>query len=104
MAFKEAQAEVDSWIGKYKEGYWPPLSMFARLSEEIGELARELNHRYGSKPKKGSEDDAELSLEIADCLFSLICLANSEKIDLDEAFGAMMTKLRTRDDNRLAKK
>ena len=104
MAFKEAQSEVDGWIGQYKEGYWPPLTMLARLTEEVGELARELNHRYGAKPKKSSEADAELGLEIADCLYALICIANSEGIDLDEAFDQMMNKIRTRDDNRFIKK
>lgn len=46
------QQEVDQYIGQFKEGYFSPLSMLARMTEEVGELAREVNHSYGEKPKK----------------------------------------------------
>lgn len=49
---QDIQAEVDRYIGQFKEGYFSPLAMMARLTEELGELAREVNHRYGEKPKK----------------------------------------------------
>ncbi len=49
---KEMQAEVDTYIGQFKEGYFSPLAMMARLTEEMGELAREVNHYHGEKPKK----------------------------------------------------
>ena len=55
MDIKEAQSRVDAWISQFEEGYWPPLDNLARLMEEVGELAREINHRYGSKPKKVEE-------------------------------------------------
>ena len=55
----ELQQRVDAWIGQFEEGYWPPLSMLARLTEEVGELAREINHLYGHKPKKKEEPPAE---------------------------------------------
>jgi NTP pyrophosphatase (non-canonical NTP hydrolase) len=29
-----------------------PLSILARLTEEVGEVARIMNHQYGDKPKK----------------------------------------------------
>ena len=51
MEIKEMQKDVDNWISKYG-GYWPPLSMLARLMEETGELAREMNHTYGTKKRK----------------------------------------------------
>ncbi|TMD67270.1 MAG: hypothetical protein E6I84_03880, partial [Chloroflexi bacterium] len=35
------QAFVDAWI-KQRGGYWSPLSQYARLAEEVGELGREL--------------------------------------------------------------
>ena len=53
---QEMQAEVDQYISQFKEGYFSPLAMLARLSEELGELAREVNHYYGEKPKKATED------------------------------------------------
>ena len=52
---KQMQQEVDDYIGQFKEGYFSPLAMVARLTEELGELAREVNHYYGEKPKKNTE-------------------------------------------------
>ena len=104
MALREAQQRVDQWISQYKEGYFPPLTNMARLSEEVGELAREINHRFGEKTKKKEEADGDLALELADILFVVICLANSQKIDLDEAFDRMMAKVTTRDADRWTRK
>ena len=100
MSFRDAQQAVDRWIGQYKEGYFPPLTILARLTEEVGELAREINHRFGAKPKKASEVEGSLALELADIMFVVICLANSQGIDLDEAFEQMLEKVRTRDGQR----
>lgn len=100
LTLAEAQAAVDTWVSRFEEGYWPPLSILARLTEEVGELARELNHRYGSKPKKAGEPEADLALEIADILFVLITLANSHDIDLGEALGEVLEKYETRDGER----
>ena len=104
MALREAQQRVDQWISQYKEGYFPPLTNLARLSEEVGELAREINHRFGEKTKKKEEADGDLALELADILFVVICLANSQKIDLDDAFDRMMAKVTTRDADRWTRK
>jgi len=104
VALREAQQLVDQWISQYKEGYFPPLTNLARLSEEVGELAREINHRFGEKTKKKEEADGDLALELADILFVVICLANSQKIDLDEAFDRMMAKVTTRDADRWTRK
>ncbi|WP_461570664.1 nucleotide pyrophosphohydrolase, partial [Thermincola ferriacetica] len=84
--------------------YWHPLSMLARMTEEVGELAREINHRYGQKPKKDSEPEGSIALELADILFIIICLANSLNLDLESAFKAMMQKYRVRDINRWTRK
>lgn len=97
MEIKEMQAEVDRWISQFEEGYWHPLSMLARLTEEVGELAREINHQFGQKPKKSTESEGSLALEIADIMFILVCMANSMNISLEEAFQQMMDKYRTRD-------
>ena len=104
MSFRDAQEEIDRWIGQYKEGYFSPLSNLARLTEEVGELARELNHRFGEKPKKPGELEGSVAMELADILFVLICLANSQGIDLDEAFRAMMAKVTSRDAARWTRK
>jgi NTP pyrophosphatase (non-canonical NTP hydrolase) len=80
------------------------LTNLARLTEEVGEFAREVNHRFGQKPKKPEEADADLAMEMADILFVLICMANREGIDLDAAFDRMMHKVETRDANRWTRK
>jgi len=104
VALREAQQRVDQWISQYKEGYFPPLTNLARLSEEVGELAREINHRFGFKTKKKEEAEGSVALELGDILFVVICLANSQGIDLDQAFDEVMAKVTTRDADRWTKK
>ncbi len=104
MDLKEMQKMVDEWIGQFEEGYWSPLSMLARLAEEVGELAREINHQFGEKPKKPEEPVGDLALELADILFIIICYANSLNIDLSDAFVRVMAKYRHRDTNRWTRK
>ena len=104
MSLRENQQMVDRWIGQYKEGYFPPLTNLARLTEEVGELARELNHRFGEKTKKSGEAEGSVAMELADILFVVICLANSQGIDLDQAFAQMMQKVTSRDADRWTRK
>ncbi|HCR04583.1 MAG TPA: hypothetical protein DIU18_05310 [Gemmatimonadetes bacterium] len=104
MELSEAQAEVDAWIGRFEEGYWPPLVNLARLTEEVGELARLLNHRFGPKTKKPEELDQDLGEEIADVLFVLIVIANDQGIDLGSALGKVLEKYRVRDGDRWVSK
>lgn len=104
MEMKDMQLEVDTWISQFEEGYWHPLSMLARLSEEVGELAREINHLYGEKPKKVIEDEGNLAMEMADILFILCCMANSMEISLEDAFKQMMEKYQRRDADRWTRK
>lgn len=104
MELKKAQERVDAWISRFEEGYWPPLVNLARLVEEVGELSRELNHRYGSKTKKPDEPEQDLALELADVLFVLLALANEQGIDLDDAFSRTLEKYRARDSERWTRK
>lgn len=101
---KKIQKEVDKWMNQWKEGYWKPHEMLARLMEETGELAREINHTFGPKKKKTTEDEHNIADEMADIVFTLACIANSQKIDLDEAFGRVIDKLYKRDRERWEKK
>lgn len=100
---KELQQEVDAYISQYKEGYFSPLALTARMTEELGELAREVNHYYGEKPKKSTEDEKTIEEELGDVLFVLICFANSLHIDLEEAHNRVMKKFNTRDKDRWTK-
>lgn len=104
MDLKEAQRRVDDWISQFEEGYWPPLANLARLVEEVGELAREINHRFGTKPKRPDEPDQDLAMELADVVFVLLCIANEQDIDLDEALERVLQKYRTRDGDRWKRK
>ncbi|MDF2461080.1 MAG: MazG [Candidatus Saccharibacteria bacterium] len=105
MAFAEAQKEVDDWAQTLAEPYWPPLSQFTRLAEEVGEVGRELNARFGSKPKKTTDSSEDmLGEELADAIFAIVCIANAQKIDLDQAFQQVMQKCYGRDKDRFAKK
>ena len=100
MDLKDAQSRVDEWIGQFEEGYWPPLSNLARLIEEVGELARLMNHRFGPKTKKPGEADQDLAEELADVLFVILVLANEQGIDLETALQAVLEKYRVRDSER----
>ena len=78
--------------------------VLGRLTEEVGELARVLMHRYGGKKPKPGEDPGDAGEEIADAIFVLVCLANSLEINLDEKFSEMMAKYRKRDAERWTRK
>ncbi len=104
ITLRDAQKAVDAWISQFEEGYWPPLTNLARLIEEVGELARELNHRYGHKPKKPDEPEQDLALELADVLFVIVTIANEQGIDLENAFGRVLEKYRVRDAERWTRK
>lgn len=101
---QEIQTRVDTYISQFKEGYFTPLAQLARLTEELGELAREVNHFYGEKPKKSTEDMKTMTEELGDVLFVLTTFSNSLDIDLSEAFEMTMSKIETRDKDRWTKK
>ena len=93
------QQSIDRWISE-NGGYWDEMSLLARLTEEVGELAREYNHQFGAKKKKASEADGSIADELADILWLVLCMANQQGIDLESAFEDVMTKLRVRDAGR----
>jgi NTP pyrophosphatase (non-canonical NTP hydrolase) len=97
---REFQADVDTWIQQVGGGYWPPHANLARIAEEVGELARLVNHQYGPKPKKPDEQAQELGEELADIVFAVICLANSEGIDLQTSLQQVIDKVWVRDHDR----
>lgn len=104
MSLAPYQKQIDDMLQGYEKPYWHPLSQMARLSEEVGEVARILNHQFGDKPKKPNEEHELLEDELADVLYTVLCLANSQKIALDEPLQKAIAKLETRDKGRFAKK
>jgi len=99
LTIAEAQAAVDAWIRAHG-GYWEPLASLARLTEEVGEVARELNHVYGPKRKKPTESERALADEMGDLLYIVIAVANTVGVDLDAALRATLAKITVRDAER----
>lgn len=103
-SLQSMQTEVDDYIQQFKTGYFSPLGQMARLTEEVGELAREVNHYYGEKQKKADEKPKTVSEELVDVFFVLISMANSLEIDLTEVFEENMAKFNKRDRYRFERK
>jgi len=101
LTIAAAQAAVDAWIRAHG-GYWEPLAQLARLTEEVGEVAREINHVYGPKRKKPDEAERVLSDEMGDLLYIVLATANTVGVDLDAALRATLAKINARDANRYA--
>ncbi|MHA1719656.1 MAG: MazG nucleotide pyrophosphohydrolase domain-containing protein [Promethearchaeota archaeon] len=99
LTLHEIQNKVEDLI-QTLGGYWPPLAMLASVTEELGELAREINALEKIKIKKSSEIERNIGEELSDILFSIVCISNFYKIDLDFEFENVLNKYRKRDKNR----
>lgn len=100
MSIEEAQVAVDEWIKKNGVRYFNELTNMAILTEEVGEVARIMARRYGEQSEKLSDKEKDLSDELADVLFVLICLANQTGVDLTEALQKNLDKKTKRDKTR----
>lgn len=100
----QLQQRVDDYIGQFKEGYFPPFELLARLTEELGELSREVQDVYGQKKKKVTEEANSIEEELGDFFFVLVCFANAQGIKLDEALMRVLHKFETRDKDRWTRK
>lgn len=100
MTLQEAQDQVDAWIKEYGVRYFSELTNMTILTEEVGELARIMARTYGDQSFKNSDLEHNLSDEMADVLWVLICLANQTGVDLTEAFEKNMAKKTVRDKER----
>ena len=96
MTIKEAQKKVDEWIKEYGVRYFNELTNTAILTEEVGEVARIMARRYGEQSFKDGEK-SDLSEELADVLWVLICIANQTGVDLTEALHKSFDKKTKRD-------
>ena len=101
MTLRGLQSAIDEWI-QQNGGYWDEMSLLARLTEEVGELAREYNHQFGAKKKKATEATSSVEDELADVLWLILCMANQQGVDMEDAFKRVMTKLRVRDASRFS--
>ena len=105
MTIQEAQQNVDHWIKTVGVRYFSELTNMAILTEEVGELARHIARQYGdqsyrpgSVPK--SDQKENLSDEMADILWVLLCLANQTGVDLTTAMQKNFEKKNIRDAER----
>ncbi len=102
ITLKQAQQQVDEWIKTYGVRYFNELTNMAILTEEVGEVARIMARKYGEQSFKESDKQKDLSDEMADVLWVLLCLANQTGIDLTEAFQKNIEKKTSRDKERHA--
>ena len=100
MTIPEAQQSVDDWIKTTGVRYFNELTNMAMLTEEVGEVARIMSRKYGEQSFKESDKDKELSDELADVLFVLICIANQTGVNLEEALKKNLEKKNNRDAQR----
>ncbi len=99
LTLSQAQEKVDQWISSIGVRYFSELTNLAQLVEEVGELARIMSRTYGDQSFKSGEK-AELSDELADVLFVLICIANQTGVDLTQALEQNLEKKTARDKDR----
>lgn len=100
MTIQQAQQQVDEWIKTIGVRYFNELTNLGILMEEVGELSRIMVRTYGEQSSKESDTRKDLSDEMADVLWVLICLANQTGVDLTEALQKNFEKKNTRDANR----
>jgi NTP pyrophosphatase (non-canonical NTP hydrolase) len=100
LSLRGLQQEVDTWIRTVGVRYFSELTNLAVLVEEVGELARIIARTYGDQSFKKSDASYNLSDEMADVLFVLVCLANQTGIDLESAIRANLDKKNERDAER----
>jgi NTP pyrophosphatase (non-canonical NTP hydrolase) len=99
LTLKEFQQQIDDWILNHG-GYWPPLSMLSAIIEEVGELAKEINHLEGFKPKKSGDINSNIGEELADVIFATICVANYYKVNINWELAKVIEKYTKRDSKR----
>lgn len=100
LTLVDAQRIVDEWIKSVGVRYFSELTNLAQLMEEVGELSRIISRTYGEQSFKQNEQASDLSDELADVLFVLICLANQTGVNLEQALRNNLLKKTERDKER----
>ncbi|MCU0711225.1 MAG: nucleotide pyrophosphohydrolase [Pirellula sp.] len=100
LTLANLQSEVDTWIKTIGVTYFSELTNLAVLVEEVGELARLMARTYGDQSFKKSDLGRNLSDEMADVLFVLVCLANQCGVNLTQAVRDNLEKKSIRDKDR----
>lgn len=93
MRLNELQSIVDEWI-RANGDYWDEFQILARLTEELGEVAADLQRQAGLRPRP---TEIDLEAEVGDLLFTLAVFANKTNIDLARAVERVIKKYNARD-------
>lgn len=100
LSIQDAQDLIDQWIKTVGVRYFNELTNLGILMEEVGELSRLMVRTYGEQSFKESDKNKELSDELADVLWVLMCLANQCNVNLTEALLKNFEKKNIRDKER----
>ena len=100
ITLQQAQQQVDDWIKTTGVRYFGELTNLGILMEEVGELSRLMVRLYGEQSFKESDKGKDLSDEMADVLWVLLCLANQTGVDLTTALQKNFEKKNIRDAER----
>ena len=88
------QELVKDFVAKYNLETSPEIR-FIDLMSETGELGKEIlkGNSYG---KETCEKTSDLESEMGDVLFSLMCIANTMDVNLEEALKGVLAKYEKR--------
>lgn len=100
MTINESQAKVDEWIRTTGVRYFSELTNLGILMEEVGELSRLMVRTYGEQSFKKTDEGNNISDELADVLWVLLCIANQTGVNLEEALAKNFQKKTLRDAER----
>ena len=100
MTIQQAQTSIDEWIKTVGVRYFNELTNLGILMEEVGELSRLMVRKFGEQSFKESDKGKDLSDEMADVLWVLICIANQTGVNLTEALQKNFEKKNIRDAER----
>ena len=100
MEFASMQARARSVREKYAEveterygRAWTREEIMLGFLGDVGDLAKLVQGKEGVRPR--DDLDAALAHELADCLWSILTLADAYGVDLEEAFGETMREIST---------
>lgn len=100
MTIEKAQKDIDEWITTTGVRYFNELTNLGILMEEVGELSRLMVRKFGEQSFKENEKEINISDELADVLWVVMCIANQTGVDLTEALKKNFEKKNLRDAER----
>lgn len=77
---------------------WSREELMLGFLGDVGDLAKLVQGKEGVRPREGLDD--ALAHELADCLWSVMALADAYEVDLESAFVDTMRELNAHLDSR----